>query len=206
MASQPSKSLRNDLGRATLIVLPVGYSQNGYSKKGNLGHHYTEDYKSIQSSQNYGKLHACANSSYQAFLFPLPPNAWVRGYSPLHTGDRGPLVATTYTSFACYSRCSNKHNGLPWCTNVHVGYSTVNTHTTHHTRLFRLPLPPTLLQALSTKANSLVGPPSVGTKQLRGRLTTDAICCFADSYGNCREQERYIFALPYDRRYMYGTA
>ena len=24
---------RNDLGRATLTVLPVGYSQNGYSKK-----------------------------------------------------------------------------------------------------------------------------------------------------------------------------
>ena len=58
------------------LLLPVGYSQNGYSKKGNLRHHYTDDYKSIQFSQNSGKLHACA---YQAFLFPLPPNAWVRG-------------------------------------------------------------------------------------------------------------------------------
>ena len=39
MASQPSKSLRNDLGRATLTVLPVGYSQNGYSKKRILRHY-----------------------------------------------------------------------------------------------------------------------------------------------------------------------
>ena len=157
MASQPSKSLRNG---ATLTVLPVGYSQNGYSKKGNLRHHYTEDYKSIQFSQNY--THAQTVVTRRSF-FPSHRMPGYEANSPLHTGDRGPLVATTYTSFACYSRCSNKHNGLPWCTNV--GYSTVNTHTTHHTRLFRLPLPPTLLQALSTKANSLVGQPSVGTKQ-----------------------------------------
>ena len=29
------------------------------------------------------------------------------------------------------------------------------------------------------------------------------ICRFGDSYGNCREQERYLFSLPYDR---HGTA
>ena len=39
MASQPSKSLQNNLGRATLTVLPVGYSHNGYSQKRILRHY-----------------------------------------------------------------------------------------------------------------------------------------------------------------------
>ena len=154
MASQPSKSLRNDLGRATLTVLPVGYS---IPKK----EIYVIITRKITRVSNFPRIlgnytHAQTVVTRRSF-FPSHRTPGYEANSPLHTGDRGPLVATTYTSFACYSRCSNKRNGLPWCTNV--GYSTVNTHTTHHTRLFRLPLPPTLLQALSTKANSLVGPP-----------------------------------------------
>ena len=70
MASQPSKSLRNDLGRATLTVLPVGYSQNGFQKR-NFASSLHGRLQVSNFSRNSRKLHARANST---FLFPLPPN------------------------------------------------------------------------------------------------------------------------------------
>ena len=85
--------LRNDLGIATLTerMAILGY----------IRHHYTEDYKSIQFSQNSGKLHACANSSYQAFLFPLPPNAWVRGYWNIQNNDHSSYTQVNLGDLKC---------------------------------------------------------------------------------------------------------
>ena len=79
MASQPSKSLRNDLGRATLTVLPVGYSQNGYSKKKN----FTSLHRKITRVSNFPRI--LRNYTHEQTVvtrrsFPLPLNAWVQVY------------------------------------------------------------------------------------------------------------------------------
>ena len=51
------------------LLLPVGYSQNGYSKKGNLRHHYTEDYKSIQFPRILGNYaHAQTVGTRRSFF------------------------------------------------------------------------------------------------------------------------------------------